>query len=235
MPSNHYLSVMIDYLFRNRPLVVCRRRRCGKTAVSSQMIDRVAKRLGKSALRSAGWVQVVRRWARVGARSASAEKRARAPHSSAATEPLWTTDKDGIAPALLLGRDDGATRVAIPGELYRRELTRTSASRCSAAWMPRRHASRSRKLSKLSASEFKLTRVCGRSHHTSARPRAGQQRVDRRHQSVDGQRVVRCAPFRNGGCVQDLCGKFPRRSSSARDLQRSTESRGRRDRVSWSA
>ncbi len=46
MPSNHYLSVMIDYLFQHRPNWP-KAAAVGKTAVSSQMIDRVAKRLGR--------------------------------------------------------------------------------------------------------------------------------------------------------------------------------------------
>jgi phosphoglucomutase len=46
MPPNHYLSVMIDYLFRHRPQWSADAA-VGKTVVSSQMIDRVAARLGR--------------------------------------------------------------------------------------------------------------------------------------------------------------------------------------------
>ena len=46
MPPNHYLSVMIDYLFQNRPQWK-QDTAIGKTLVSSQMIDRVAAKLGR--------------------------------------------------------------------------------------------------------------------------------------------------------------------------------------------
>ena len=62
MPPNHYLAVAIDYLFRHRSgwrgdAAV------GKTVVSSAMIDRVGSRLQAHGVRSAGRIQVVRRWA----------------------------------------------------------------------------------------------------------------------------------------------------------------------------
>ncbi|MCB0581317.1 MAG: alpha-D-glucose phosphate-specific phosphoglucomutase, partial [Phaeodactylibacter sp.] len=46
MPPNHYLAVAIDYLFRHRPNWKPGTG-IGKTLVSSQMIDRVAARLGR--------------------------------------------------------------------------------------------------------------------------------------------------------------------------------------------
>ena len=46
MQPNHYLSVAIDYLFRNRPLWR-RDAAVGKTMVSSSMIDKVAEGLGR--------------------------------------------------------------------------------------------------------------------------------------------------------------------------------------------
>ena len=47
MPANHYLCAAIFYLFRNRPLW-SNDLKVGKTLVSSQMIDRVAKNLERS-------------------------------------------------------------------------------------------------------------------------------------------------------------------------------------------
>ena len=46
MPSNHFLSVAIDELFRNR-LQWSPSAAVVKTVVTSAMIDRVAKRLGR--------------------------------------------------------------------------------------------------------------------------------------------------------------------------------------------
>src|SRR5690606_33401319 len=46
LPSNHYLCVAIDYLFRHRPQWSADAA-IGKTVVSSAMIDRIADGLGK--------------------------------------------------------------------------------------------------------------------------------------------------------------------------------------------
>src|SRR5690348_17037209 len=46
LPSNHYLTVAIFYLFRHRPQWTDDKA-VGKTIVSSQMIDRVAARLDR--------------------------------------------------------------------------------------------------------------------------------------------------------------------------------------------
>src|SRR4029077_7435101 len=46
MPPNHYLSTAIFYLFQNRP-TWRQEAAVGKTLVSSQMIDRVAAKVGR--------------------------------------------------------------------------------------------------------------------------------------------------------------------------------------------
>src|SRR3546814_11056944 len=46
MEPNHYLSMLIDYLFRHRPQWNANAA-VGKTVVSTALIDRVAKRLGR--------------------------------------------------------------------------------------------------------------------------------------------------------------------------------------------
>jgi phosphoglucomutase len=157
LPSNHYLSVMIDYLFRNRPNW-SPSAAVGKTAVSSQMIDRVAKRLERRLYE----VPVGFKWyvdgLVSGALGFGGEESAGASFSRR-DGTVWTTDKDGIAPALLSvemtarsGRD--------PGELYRaltRDLGDPVFSRVDAAAT----REQKRKLSKLSASEFKLTQFAG--------------------------------------------------------------------------
>jgi len=116
LPPNHYLSVAIFYLFQNRPQW-SPAAAVGKTLVSSQMIDRVAGKLG----RRLHEVPVGFKWfvdglidgslGFVGEESAGASFVRR-------DGSVWTTDKDGIVPALLsaeitarLGRD--------PGEIYR--------------------------------------------------------------------------------------------------------------------
>ena len=119
LPPNHYLSVAIFYLFQNRR-EWSKQAAVGKTVVSSQMIDRVAARLGRKLYE----VPVGFKWFVEGLLDGSlgfgGEESAGASFSRL-DGTVWTTDKDGIVPALLsaeitarMGRD--------PGEIYR-ELT----------------------------------------------------------------------------------------------------------------
>ena len=120
LPPNHYLCVAIFYLFQHRPKWNTSAA-VGKTVVSSQMIDRVTKKLGRKLYE----VPVGFKWFVDGLLDGSlgfgGEESAGASflrHDGT----VWTTDKDGIAPALLsaeitarMGRD--------PSEIYR-ELAR---------------------------------------------------------------------------------------------------------------
>ena len=120
LAPNHYLSVAIDYLFQHRPLWGATAA-VGKTMVSSTMIDRVAARLGRSLFE----VPVGFKWfaARLfdgslgfgGEESAGASFLRRDGH-------VWTTDKDGIAAALLSAEITASTG-RDPGVLYRELCT----------------------------------------------------------------------------------------------------------------
>jgi phosphoglucomutase len=116
LPPNHYLSVAIFYLFQHRPQWA-ESAAIGKTLVSSQMIDRVAAKLGRRLYE----VPVGFKWFADGLYDGSlgfgGEESAGASFLRR-DGSVWTTDKDGIIPALLaaeitasLGRD--------PGEIYR--------------------------------------------------------------------------------------------------------------------
>ena len=120
LPPNHYLSVAIYYLFQHRPKWP-KTAAVGKTLVSSQMIDRVTTKLGRKLYE----VPVGFKWFVEGLLDGSlgfgGEESAGASFVRL-DGSVWTTDKDGIIPALLaaeitarMGRD--------PGEIYR-ELTR---------------------------------------------------------------------------------------------------------------
>lgn len=120
LPPNHYLSVAISYLFQHRSKWN-RAAAVGKTVVSSQMIDRITAKLGRQLYE----VPVGFKWFVGGLQDGSlgfgGEESAGASFSRL-DGSVWTTDKDGIVPALLsaeitarMGRD--------PGELYR-ELAR---------------------------------------------------------------------------------------------------------------
>jgi phosphoglucomutase len=113
---NHYLAVMISYLFRHRPGWRADAR-VGKTLVSSSIIDRVAAGLRREVLE----VPVGFKWFVEGLLDGSlgfgGEESAGASFQRR-DGTVWTTDKDGLAPALLsaemtarMGRD--------PGELYK--------------------------------------------------------------------------------------------------------------------
>jgi phosphoglucomutase len=120
LPPNHYLSAAVYYLFQHRPKWG-KSAAVGKTVVSTQLIDRVTAKLGRKLYE----VPVGFKWFVEGLLDGSlgfgAEESAGASFTRV-DGSVWTTDKDGIVPALLsaeitarMGRD--------PGEIYR-ELAR---------------------------------------------------------------------------------------------------------------
>ncbi len=120
MQPNHYLSAAVFYLFQHRP-DWRKDAAVGKTLVSSQMIDHVTGKLGRRLYET----PVGFKWFVDGLLDGSlgfgGEESAGASFLRR-DGAVWTTDKDGLIPALLsaemtarMGRD--------PGEVYR-ELTR---------------------------------------------------------------------------------------------------------------
>ena len=113
LAPNHYLSVAIDYLFQHRPQWG-QHAAIGKTVVSTGLIDRLAARLGRKLYE----VPVGFKWFATGLQDASLGFGGE--ESAGATflrrdGTVWTTDKDGMAAALLSaeitarqGRDPGA-------------------------------------------------------------------------------------------------------------------------------
>jgi phosphoglucomutase len=116
LPANHYLAVAIDYLFRNRSAWRTDAA-IGKTVVSSQMIDRVAARLERKVIE----VPVGFKWFAAGLLDGSlgfgGEESAGASFLRRDGN-VWTTDKDGLVPALLSAEITARTG-RDPGELYR--------------------------------------------------------------------------------------------------------------------
>jgi phosphoglucomutase len=115
LPPNHYLAACILYLFSNRPEWQAAAA-VGKTIVSSSVIDRVAAKLGRPLYE----VPVGFKWfvdgllagrlGFVGEESAGATFLRR-------DGTVWTTDKDGIAAALLAAEMTARTG-RDPGEIY---------------------------------------------------------------------------------------------------------------------
>jgi phosphoglucomutase len=121
LPPNHYLSVAIYYLFSHRPQWR-KDSAVGKTMVSSRMIDCVATKLGRKLYE----VPVGFKWFVDGLLDGSlgfgGEESAGASFLRR-DGTVWTTDKDGIAPALLsaeitarMGRDPGEVYQELVGE-----------------------------------------------------------------------------------------------------------------------
>jgi len=115
MKPNHYLAAAIAYLFGHRPEWP---ERCGigKTMVSSAMIDRVSARLGRSLFE----VPVGFKWfvdgLFTGALGFAGEESAGASLLRR-DGSVWTTDKDGIALALLAAEITARTG-RDPAQLY---------------------------------------------------------------------------------------------------------------------
>jgi phosphoglucomutase len=99
MPPNHYLAVAIDYLFKHRSGWGAQAA-IGKTVVSTSLIDRVAARLGRTLVE----VPVGFKWFSAGLLDGSlgfgGEESAGASFLRR-DGTVWTTDKDGLASALL--------------------------------------------------------------------------------------------------------------------------------------
>jgi phosphoglucomutase len=157
LPSNHYLSAAIHYLFQHRP-DWSSSAAVGKTVVSTSMIDRVAAKLGRSVYE----VPVGFKWFVEGL--ASGALGFGGEESAGATflrrnGRVWTTEKDGIVPCLL-----AAEMTAVvgrnPGEIYRdleREFGELATDRVDAPATPDEKAL----LAKIGPAQIRSDRLAG--------------------------------------------------------------------------
>jgi phosphoglucomutase len=157
MPPNHYLSVMIDYLFQHRT-DWSKTAAVGKTVVSTAMIDRVVARLGRRLFE----VPVGFKWFVGGLFDGSlgfgGEESAGAAFLRM-NGKVWTTDKDGLVPALLsaeITAKTGKDPAVLYGELCN-EFGDVFADRLQA---PANAAQRAA-LSKLSPTQVKSKQLAG--------------------------------------------------------------------------
>jgi phosphoglucomutase len=157
LPANHYLSVAIDYLFRNRPLWPAAAA-VGKTVVSSAMIDRVTARLGRRLYE----VPVGFKWFVEGLLKGSlgfgGEESAGASFCRF-DGSVWTTDKDGIVPALLSAEITARTGTD-PGQYYG-DLTRTLGAPVSARVDAPANATQRQRLARLTPESLPSTQLAG--------------------------------------------------------------------------
>jgi phosphoglucomutase len=157
LTANNYLAVMVDYLFRNRPNWSAKAA-VGKTAVSSQMIDRVAASLGRAVYE----VPVGFKWyvdgLLTGALAFGGEESAGASFSRL-DGTVWTTDKDGLIPGLLAAEMTARTG-RDPGERYR-ELATQLGDPVSKRVDARATREQKRKLSQLSPEALSIRQLAG--------------------------------------------------------------------------
>jgi phosphoglucomutase len=116
LPPNHYLSVMVNYLFTHRPDWRAESA-VGKTVVSSTTIDRVTANLGRRLYE----VPVGFKWFVDGLVDGSLGFGGEESASASFLRrdgTVWTTDKDGIVPALLAAEITARTG-RDPGQSYR--------------------------------------------------------------------------------------------------------------------
>jgi len=157
LSPNHYLAVAILYLFQHRP-EWRKEAAVGKTVVSSQMIDRVTAKVGRKLYE----VPVGFKWFVEGLLDGSlgfgGEESAGASFARL-DGSVWTTDKDGIIPALLAAEITARMR-RDPGEIYRdltREFGEPVYDRVEAPATP----DQKEILAKLSPKQVKITNLAG--------------------------------------------------------------------------
>jgi phosphoglucomutase len=157
LPPNHYLSVVVSYLFQHRPQWRADAA-VGKTVVTTQLIDRIAAKLGRRHYD----VPVGFKWFVGGLLEGSlgfgGEESAGAAFSRL-DGSVWTTDKDGLIPALLAA-EITAKHGRDPGQLYGdliRDCGEPVYDRVEAPATPAQKAA----LAKLSPTQVKVTELAG--------------------------------------------------------------------------
>ena len=154
---NHYLAVMISYLFDHRPQWPATTG-VGKTVVSSSMIDRVTARLGRRLMET----PVGFKWFVDGLMSSSigfAGEESAGCTFLRRDGSIWTTDKDGIIAGLLAAEMTAVTGKD-PGQLYHdltTEFGDPAYERIDSPATPEQKAV----LSRLTASDVTATQLAG--------------------------------------------------------------------------
>ncbi|GFM56603.1 phosphoglucomutase (alpha-D-glucose-1,6-bisphosphate-dependent) [Pseudomonas capsici] len=157
MTPNSYLAVSIDYLFQNRPHWRADAA-VGKTVVSSGLIDRVAARLGRRLYEVPVGFKFFADGLFEGSLGFGGEESAGASFLRR-DGTVWTTDKDGLIPALLAAEITARTG-RDPSELYKTmtdELGEPFSTRVDAKANPQQKAL----LGKLSPEQVTSTELAG--------------------------------------------------------------------------
>jgi phosphoglucomutase len=157
MNPNHFLAVAIEFLFRHRAdwSHACG---IGKTIVSSSLIDRIARQLGRPLVE----VPVGFKWFVEGlfdgALGFAGEESAGASFLRR-DGSVWTTDKDGLIPGLLAAEITARTKQD-PGESYDRITKELGSPFYERIDVPTTPEGR-RRLAKLTADQLGITQLAG--------------------------------------------------------------------------
>jgi phosphoglucomutase len=157
LPANHYLAVAIDYLFSHRSAWRADAA-VGKTVVSSAMIDRVSQRLGRRLYE----VPVGFKWFVSGLLDGSLGFGGEESAGAAFLRrdgSAWSTDKDGIVPALLSAEMTARTGQD-PGKAYQNLEAQLGAMYTDRVDAPATPAQK-QKLGKLDAAQVSSTDLAG--------------------------------------------------------------------------
>jgi phosphoglucomutase len=157
LPANHYLAVAIDYLFSHRSAWRADAA-VGKTVVSSAMIDRVSQRLGRRLYE----VPVGFKWFVSGLLDGSLGFGGEESAGAAFLRrdgSAWSTDKDGIVPALLCAEMTARTGQD-PGKAYQNLEAQLGAMYTDRVDAPATPAQK-QKLGKLDAAQVSSTDLAG--------------------------------------------------------------------------
>ena len=189
LPPNHYLSAAVFYLFQHRPKWR-KDAAVGKTVVSSRMIDRITASLGRRLYE----VPVGFKWFVDGLFDSTlgfAGEESAGVSFVRLDGSVWTTDKDGIVPALLaaeimarMGRD--------PGEIYQKltqEFGEPQYERVEAPATPMQKEL----LAKLSPRQIKRQRAGRRKNPDHPHQGSWERGSDRRVEGDNRERMV-CRP-----------------------------------------
>jgi phosphoglucomutase len=154
---NHYLAVAISYLYRNRE-GWSKDAAVGKTVVSSSMIDRVAKSLGRRLVE----VPVGFKWfvdGLIGGSIGFGGEESAGASFLRRNGGVWTTDKDGMVPGLLAAEITAKTK-RDPGKHYE-DLTREFGAPVYERIDAPATAAQKKILAKLSPEQIKAEQLAG--------------------------------------------------------------------------
>ena len=213
LPPNHDLCAAIYYLFQNRPKW-SKSAAVGKTIVSSQMIDRITAKLGRKLFE----VPVGFKWFVAGLLDGSLGFGGEESAGSVFLRldgTVWTTDKDGIVPALLAAEITARTGHD-PAAIYREfrpEFGEPVYERIDSPATPEQK----QRLANLSPAQVKQTELAGEKITDHAHTSPGQRCAHRWIESHCQKRLVRGPSVRHRKYLQDLCRELSRRGPSAPD------------------